>query len=244
MKQGSRPPMSWPNPPRRAVDLRSLLSRVRVPHLLVALSVVPLLGGALRLASLSGAGASVPNDARFSAAPWPVVLHIVTASLFCLLGAFQFDARLRHLRPLWHRYAGRVGGLSGLVAAATGVWMTLQYDIPEPMQGTLLLVARVVVGVAMALALIHALRAIGRADLGTHRAWMVRAYALGQGAGTQVLLLLPAQLVTGAPVTGPLRDGLMTAAWAVNVLVAELAIRRFDRPVQQTRQGDQVVQPA
>jgi hypothetical protein len=30
-----------------------------------------------------------------------------------------------------------------------------------------------------------------------HQAWMLRAYALGQGAGTQVLFLLPPQLLSG-----------------------------------------------
>ena len=54
---------------------------------------------------------------------------------------------------------------------------------------------------------------------------MIRAYALGQGAGTQVLVLGPWMLITGES-GGLTRDVLMTVAWAINVVVAEVIIRR------------------
>ncbi len=56
-----------------------------------------------------------------------------------------------------------------------------------------------------------------------HRAWMIRAYALGQGAGTQVLITIPWLLTVGEP-TGLTRDILMTGAWVINIIVAERAI--------------------
>ncbi len=56
-----------------------------------------------------------------------------------------------------------------------------------------------------------------------HRAWMIRAYALGQGAGTQVLITIPWLLTVGEP-TGLTRDILMTVAWVLNIIVAERAI--------------------
>jgi hypothetical protein len=37
-----------------------------------------------------------------------VVVHIVAAALYALLGAFQFSARLRRRRPDWHRRSGRL----------------------------------------------------------------------------------------------------------------------------------------
>lgn len=104
--------------------------------------------------------------------------------------------------------------------------MTLRYTIPPQLQGSLLFWVRLVVGGGMALALVLALRAILDRNVASHRAWMLRAYAVGQGAGTQVLFLLPPQLLSGEAVTGMLRDVMMTAAWAANVLVAESVIRR------------------
>jgi len=52
-----------------------------------------------------------------------------------------------------------------------------------------------------------------------------RAYALGQGAGAQVLVLLPWMLISGES-GGRVRDLLMTLSWAINLGVAEWIIRR------------------
>lgn len=200
----------------------------RLPISLLLLSLVPLAAGALRLAGLAGwagGAALTPENARFMAAPAPLVLHIVGASLFCLLGAFQFDPGLRRRSPRLHRAAGRVAAPCGILAASTGLWMTLAYAIPPALQGGLLLGVRVVVALAMALAIVVSVHAVVRHRIARHRAWMVRAYALGQGAGTQVLILLPVSLLAGAP-TFLFRDVLMASAWGLNLLVAEWVIRR------------------
>ena len=52
---------------------------------------------------------------------------------------------------------------------------------------------------------------------------MIRAYALGQGAGTQVLITIPWLLTVGEP-TGLTRDILMTVAWVLNIIIAERVI--------------------
>lgn len=199
----------------------------RAPIALVALSLVPLVGGVVRLASLTAA--VTEENRRFAEAPLPVVLHVFASVAFSVLGAFQFSAELRRRAPRWHRLAGRVLAVAGLVAGSTGVWMTLAYDIPAPMQGPLLLATRLVVGAAMSAFVVLALRAIVRRDVPAHEAWMIRAYALGQGAGTQVLLLgVPAALL-GEAILGLERDGLMLASWILNAVVAEWLIRRQPR---------------
>jgi len=204
----------------------------RLPTSLLLLGLVPVAAGAVRLIGLvglasggSGAGAITPENARFMAMPAPVVLHIVSATLFCLLGAFQFDSAIRRRSPGLHRAAGRVLVPCGILAALTGLWMTAVYAIPAELQGPLLYGVRIVVGVSMALAIVASIRAVLRRRIAQHRAWMVRAYALGQGAGTQVLILLPVTLVAGAP-TFFFRDVLMASAWGLNVLIAEWIIRR------------------
>jgi hypothetical protein len=63
-----------------------------VPAGLLALCIVPAIAGALRLAELGSGAAITPENARFFAAPAPVVVHIVSAVLFSVLGAFQFSA--------------------------------------------------------------------------------------------------------------------------------------------------------
>jgi hypothetical protein len=192
------------------------------------LSFVPVIAGAVRLSGLAGGangGVVTPENARFMANPAPVALHVLSAGLFCVLGALQFDAALRQRFPRLHRIAGRVASLCGIVAALTGLWMAAAYAIPAELQGPLLYAVRMVVGLAMALAVSVSIRAVLLRRIDQHRAWMVRAYALGQGAGTQVLILLPVTLMAGAP-TFIFRDVLMASAWGLNMVFAEWVIRR------------------
>ena len=58
-----------------------------VPAGLLLLGLLPLLGGALRLTELI-AGAEITKDnARYFAAPLPIVLHVDSCSLYIVLGA-------------------------------------------------------------------------------------------------------------------------------------------------------------
>ncbi|GGK95008.1 membrane protein [Planomonospora parontospora] len=201
-----------------------------VPAMLILLSAVPVVAGAARLTELTGGAEITPENARFFAVPLPVVLHIVSVSVYSVLGAFQFAPGFRRRRPGWHRAAGRVLVPSGLVAALTGLWMTVFY--PYPAGGSDLLSGiRLVFGTAMALSIVLGFAAIRRRDVVRHRAWMIRGYAIGLGAGTQVLTHLPWVLVFGAP--GEVATALLMAAgWVINVAVAEWAVRR--RPAVRT----------
>src|SRR5512141_3017262 len=69
-----------------------------VPAALILLSIIPLAGGVFRLNQLASGAGITPANARFFASPLPVVLHIVGASVFALLGAFQFVTRFRNRR--------------------------------------------------------------------------------------------------------------------------------------------------
>lgn len=196
----------------------------KLPALLLGLSLVPMLGGISRLASLSGDAAAAPDDARFLAAPAPVSIHVISATLYCLLGAFQFSPGFRVRWPGLHRRAGRLLAACGLVAGATGLWMTAFYPIPTSLQGPILHAVRLAVASAMVASIVIAWRSILRRDVPRHEAFMIRAYALGQGAGTQVVVLLPWMLISGES-GGLTRDLLMTLAWTINIVVAERIIR-------------------
>jgi hypothetical protein len=58
---------------------------------------------------------------------------------------------------------------------------------------------------------------------------MTRAYAIGMGAGTQVLTHLPWFILIGDTGVAS-RAVLMGAGWGINLIVAEIAIRRHVRP--------------
>lgn len=195
------------------------------PAGLIALTLVPMAAGASRLTQLGTGAAITAENARFFDSPVPVIAHIVGSTLFLLLGALQFAPSLR--RRAWHRRAGRLVAPAGLVSAASGIWMAVLYDLPDN-SGVVLLGMRVVLGLLMAGAIVFAFAAIRRGDVTTHSAWMTRAYAIGLGAGTQVLTLLPFTLVAGPPDEFA-NTVLMGLGWAINLFVAEVVIRRRAR---------------
>lgn len=69
----------------------------------------------------------MPADDRFTGFPAALVVHIVGATLFALVGAFQFVPRFRRRHLVWHRRAGRVLAVAGLLVAGSALWMTLFY---------------------------------------------------------------------------------------------------------------------
>jgi uncharacterized membrane protein len=219
-----------------AVQARTVGTRAGwpVPAALVALSAIPLVAGTLRLVQLAGGPAVIPADDRFGAFPVALVVHIGGAAVYALLGAFQFLPRFRRRHPAWHRRTGRVLAVAGLAIAGSALWMTLVYR-PQPGTGELLFGLRLVVASAMAGCVVLGVSSIRRRDVAAHRAWMIRAYALGLGAGTQVFTEGIGEALVGS---GELRGDLLKGAgWLVNLAVAEWAIRRPARRRARTATG-------
>ena len=78
---------------------RSTRSTGWVPFALVALVLVPAISGSLRLIEVAGGPHVMPANPSITASPAPVVVHIVCAVLYAVLGAFQFSASLRRRHP-------------------------------------------------------------------------------------------------------------------------------------------------
>jgi hypothetical protein len=195
-----------------------------IPTGLILLSLIPIISGSSRLTQLSGGPELLPEAARFTDFPVPVILHIVAGILFSVVGAFQFLPALRRGRRSWHKMAGRVLIPAGFVVALAGLWMASFTVLPVG-DGPALRVIRLVFGSYMIVSLVLAVRAIVRRRFAVHGAWMTRAYALGVAAGTQAIFLIPVSILLGS--THELgRAFAMSLAWLVNLGVAELVIRR------------------
>lgn len=203
---------------------------------LLLLSAIPLAAGAFRLSQLAGDAEITPANARFFASPAPVVLHIASVSLYAVLGAFQFVPSLRRRRHGWHRASGWVVIPSGLLAALSGLWMTLLYRMPAH-DGAAVYGLRLLFGSAMLLSLLCGIAALRRREYAQHGSWMLRAYAIGMGAGTQVLTGVVASMLVDPP-TELSRALLMGGAWLINLALAEWIIRRRTaRPVRTIAAG-------
>lgn len=208
--------------------VRTVPAQWLVPAALLVLSAIPLISGALRLTQLAGGPEIMPANPRFNGAPLPVVLHIVSAAVFSILGAFQFATGFRRRWPGWHRAAGRVLVLTGLLVGLSALWMTLFYPRAAD-TGDLLYGFRLLFGSGMVLSIVLGFAAIRRREVARHSAWMMRAYAIGLGAGTQVLTLWAGELIASSPYALS-RDLLMGLAWAINLGVAEWVIRKRSAP--------------
>lgn len=197
---------------------------------LLLLSFVPCVGGIFRLVDLGSGAGLFPENPRIESAPIPVIFHILTAVPYCILGAFQFLPSFIRMYPKLHRLTGRLLVGAGIISALSGLWMTHYYSFPDELQGDLLYCVRMIVGFAMIAYILLGLAAVLKKRIVQHRAWMIRAYALGQGAGTQVLITIPWLLTVGEP-TGLNRDILMTVAWVLNIIVAERAINNRSKGI-------------
>lgn len=202
-----------------------------IPAALIALSLVPAIAGTWRVVQLAEGAAVTAANARFFDSPLPVLLHIPSAIAYSMIGALQFSPGFRRRFRGWHRASGRVLLPLGAIVALSGLWMAHFYPWP-PGDGEMVYAERLVVGTAMLAALALGVDAIRRRDFAAHGDWMTRAYALGLGAGTQVLTHVPWFVFVDTAPGEQARGVMMGAAWLINIGVAEWAIRRNRAPVR------------
>lgn len=197
---------------------------------LLILCVVPALGGGARIIEILVGGNMTVENARFFASPFPVVLHIVASLVFSIGGAFQLFYAPPRSTGARHKLAGRALVFCGMLASLSGLWMTQFYPrAVTNFDGHALYFVRLLVGAAMTFAICCGVQYSYRRDFVSHRNWMVRAYALGLGAGTQVFTHIP-WFVFPELRSELLRTFCMGAGWVINAVVAEWLIIRLSRP--------------
>ncbi len=193
-------------------------------------SFIPVVGGVFRFVELSGGPNLLPENARALADPWPVIVHIIGSAIFCVGGAVQFLPSIRDRNPSVHRFIGRIVAIAGCGSAASGLWMTWFFAFPEALQGPLLFAVRTVLSIAMIALIGWAVAAIRAGSVLSHRAAMLRAYAIGQGASTQAWVGIGWIVILGSEPSGLARDLFMAGCWALNLWGAETLIRRLNAP--------------
>ncbi len=194
-----------------------------IPAGLIALSLIPVAAGTFRLTELNS-GIVTSENARFFVAPLVTTLHIFAVTLYSLLGAFQFSPSFRKRKPNWHRLSGKILIPAGLITSLAGLWMTqffphIKYD------GNIVYITRLIVGTMMTAFILLGIEAIRNRNFSEHGAWMIRAYALGMGAGTQVLTHLPWFIFPSIQGEAA-RTLFMALGWVINLGVAEWIIRK------------------
>ena len=187
---------------------------------------IPVMTAAVSLVQIS-LGALPEDSLRLASVPVTVFLHSLTGVLFGVLGPLQFVRAQRHRFGTLHRIAGRVFVLAGAGLALSGLALLLRV---ESIATGLLDAARGVFGLALITALVLGVAAARAHDMLRHRAWMIRAYAIGMGTGTVALVMFPIYLITGAPPQGLAADIVVVGMWLLNSALGEWVVRRLALP--------------
>lgn len=232
-------PEATPAPDRPRAATRIAWTWVLLSSLgIAAFAVVPYLAAPLRELAESPSGGLAGNYAE---QPWPLQLafyaHIVAGGIALVLGPLQFWHGLRERRPRVHRWTGRtylgavgVAGVAGLVIA------------PVNDAGLVGLFGFGSLAVLWLTTGCLGYRAIRRGDVASHRAWMMRNFALTYAA-VALRIWLPLLLLVQLPFAGAGGgeldfDAVFANAyaavpflcWLPNLVVAEWLIARRGLP--------------
>lgn len=199
---------------------------------IAAFAVVPYLTAPL---AESAGGLADWYDGR----PWPVLVaffaHVIGGGIALVLGPVQFWRGFRTRHPLAHRWIGRTYLTAVGVAAIAGLALA-----PVNQAGLVGLFGFGALGVLWLVTGWRAYRAIRSGDVASHRAWMMRNFALTYAAVT-LRVWLPLLIFAQVPFAGQAGFDADAAfanayavvpflAWLPNLVVAERLIRRRGLP--------------
>jgi hypothetical protein len=194
---------------------------VRLALLLAIFTAIPVLN-ALVLVFQIPSGSYPEDSGRLAVFPISWFTHVLAGVAFGITGPVQFVRALRHRFGALHRAAGRVFVLSGAILGLSG--LTLLANVTSQ-RTPVADIARGLFGLALLIALVLAMAAIRDRDFVRHRAWAIRAYAIGIGLGAVALVFFPIFILTGQPPSGLASDILFVTSWVMSIASAELVVR-------------------
>ncbi len=204
-------------------------------YLLLAVPGIPALLIILVLLSQSWLPAELLSliNPGYLQTPAPILLHAGSGVLFFLTVPLQFSARLRPRLPRWHRHSGRLALCSGLLLAASGIWMhhmLTPADLGPRYLGLWALSLCIIGCFSLAFYRVRQRRFIA------HQRWMCRGLAAVLATVSGLVLELVAALTLGqldgwqAAVSQWQHDYARLTALGLNMLVLEAYWRRNTTP--------------
>lgn len=176
---------------------------------------------------LSGIMPADPANAHYVKHALLISFHIIPGLLFLVLGPLQFIADIRTRWPRAHRISGRIFIASGFMMAISAIVINIAFP---PFGGLFKSIAVYLFSTAQIITLAVALHAILRRDIARHRAWMIRAFAIGLAISTMRIFFIPAYLLYGVPSDFTVGLG-MWIGFLANIAVAEFILWNEKRKV-------------
>lgn len=173
-------------------------------------------------ALLSGVMPTDPADMHYVKHALLISFHIIPGFLFLVLGPLQFIASIRTRWPRIHRISGRIFIASGFMMAVSAIAINILFP---PFGGVFKSIAVYIFSVAQMVTLVIALQAILHRNITRHRAWMIRAFAIGLAISTMRIFFIPMYLLYGMPSDFTVAMG-MWIGFLVNIIIAEIILWR------------------
>ncbi len=196
---------------------------IAVPLVLFLGTALPILLALVQVVQIP-LGALPQDSARLGVVPVSHFLHVLGGVTFGLLGPVQFGRVLARRYGRVHRVLGRLFVAAGAMIVVST--LSLLWRFPDT-YSVAISGGRLVFGIALGAALVRAMQAIAARDFARHRAWMIRAYAVGMGATAVTMVFFPIFLMTGAPPAGLVADIAFLGAWTACVVGGEVVVRRI-----------------
>lgn len=167
---------------------------------------------------------SEPYNPGFRQFPTITAVHVILGGVYLALAPFQFIQRIRVHWPRYHRWIGRLLVAIGLLVGITALFMGFVF----PMSGWPESIVIGAFGGLFLLALVKGFLYIRARQIAQHRAWMLRAFAIGLSIATMRVIFIPALILVGNPTDEQiafLSVGSFIVAFTLHTGVAELWLR-------------------
>jgi uncharacterized membrane protein len=184
-------------------------------------TAIPVLHALVQVVQIPS-GTYPADSAHLATAPVAWFAHVLAGAAFGLTGPVQFVSALRQRFGALHRATGRVFVIAGASLGLSGLSLLAQVTSERT---PLADIARGLFALALLIAVALALAAARDRNFPRHRAWMIRAYAIGMGLGTVGLVFFPIYLVTGQPPMGLGADILFVTSWVMTIITGEAVVR-------------------
>jgi uncharacterized membrane protein len=192
---------------------------------LAFLTAIPVLTALINVVQIPS-GAYPADSAHLAVAPVSWFAHALAGAAFGIAGPVQFIRVLRNRFGALHRVTGWVFVVSGAILGLSALSLLAQVT---PQRTPVVDIARGLFGLALLIALTLAMAAIRKRDVLRHRAWVIRAYAVGMGLGAVSLVFFPIYMFMGKAPSGLAADILFVASWALSIAVGEVVISHLPR---------------